>query len=226
MGRQTRTYSVVWRTSGGASHVHPCLHYDEEVKLHRPAVAWSWGHWERFYVLPPIYACCIDDPVQRIKWWDRFELRHAPKLAKLKGLIVGALINDLVSVIPYPSQLDVLANHFMEVRFRRPGGMRLEEYAAFLSDAIREATEQLEGPGRREQEKKAAAHKALRLDPNGPLRKEHYDLFDLPPIFSLDDLKKAYRRAARQYHPDTGGSHEDMKIVNRLRERFERLAVS
>lgn len=41
---------------------------------------------------------------------------------------------------------------------------------------------------------------------------------------TLDELKKSYRRAAMQYHPDRGGDEEIMKAVNsEYADRFEEL---
>jgi hypothetical protein len=36
----------------------------------------------------------------------------------------------------------------------------------------------------------------------------------LPPGFTGDELKRAYRRAASENHPDRGGSTEQMVLVN------------
>ena len=38
-------------------------------------------------------------------------------------------------------------------------------------------------------------------------------------VYSLDDLKREYRRAAMQHHPDRGGDAETMKAVNAEYER-------
>ena len=40
-----------------------------------------------------------------------------------------------------------------------------------------------------------------------------YELLDLPQGASTDDVKKAYRRKAREHHPDTGGDEETFKAV-------------
>jgi hypothetical protein len=49
---------------------------------------------------------------------------------------------------------------------------------------------------------------AKRLHPVG------FDLLGLGENLSLDSLKSGYRKAARRYHPDAGGSHEEMIRVN------------
>lgn len=49
---------------------------------------------------------------------------------------------------------------------------------------------------------------AKRLHPVG------FDLLGLGANLSLDLLKSCYRQAARRYHPDAGGSHEEMIRVN------------
>jgi molecular chaperone DnaJ len=40
-----------------------------------------------------------------------------------------------------------------------------------------------------------------------------YQLLDLPPEASADDVKRAYRRKAREHHPDAGGDEETFKAV-------------
>lgn len=45
--------------------------------------------------------------------------------------------------------------------------------------------------------------------------------FDLPANYTAADLKSAYRRLAKKYHPDTGGSKEQF---DRLTEAYERLS--
>jgi DnaJ domain len=46
-------------------------------------------------------------------------------------------------------------------------------------------------------------------------------ILGLPPVFTPHDLKRAYRRAAADNHPDRGGSNERMVLVN---EAFEMLS--
>ena len=40
-----------------------------------------------------------------------------------------------------------------------------------------------------------------------------YQLLDLPADASVEDVKRAYRRKAREHHPDTGGDEETFKAV-------------
>ena len=42
-----------------------------------------------------------------------------------------------------------------------------------------------------------------------------YRLFGLQPDFTVDQLKKAYRKLSLQTHPDRGGSSEKFKFVTR-----------
>jgi hypothetical protein len=44
-----------------------------------------------------------------------------------------------------------------------------------------------------------------------------------PPVLSESLIAGWYRRLALKYHPDRGGSHEAMKIVNDAREQLEKL---
>jgi hypothetical protein len=45
-------------------------------------------------------------------------------------------------------------------------------------------------------------------------RSQDWDILGLRPGSSPEDIKSAYRRKARQYHPDHGGSDEAMKQIN------------
>ncbi|MFP4636474.1 MAG: DnaJ domain-containing protein, partial [Nitriliruptoraceae bacterium] len=40
-----------------------------------------------------------------------------------------------------------------------------------------------------------------------------YALLDLPRDASSEDIKRAYRRKAREHHPDAGGDEETFKAV-------------
>ncbi|MEK7184188.1 MAG: DnaJ domain-containing protein [Patescibacteria group bacterium] len=44
--------------------------------------------------------------------------------------------------------------------------------------------------------------------------KDYYDILGVPRTASADELKRAYRKLAQQYHPDKGGNSERFKEVN------------
>jgi hypothetical protein len=46
------------------------------------------------------------------------------------------------------------------------------------------------------------------------LAKEHLDILGVQPGASPEDIKAAYRRKAREHHPDHGGDEETMKQLN------------
>lgn len=46
------------------------------------------------------------------------------------------------------------------------------------------------------------------------------ELLELSPPVTFDSLRSAYKKAALAYHPDRGGSNEDMKLVNLAFEEF------
>jgi len=48
--------------------------------------------------------------------------------------------------------------------------------------------------------------------------KDYYDILGVPKTATADDLKKAFRKAARKHHPDAGGSEERFKEVNEAYE--------
>ena len=52
---------------------------------------------------------------------------------------------------------------------------------------------------------------------------EGYNLLDLKEPLSLETLKKSYKKAVMKYHPDVGGNHEDMQIVNRAYIEFKHM---
>ena len=50
---------------------------------------------------------------------------------------------------------------------------------------------------------------------------DYYAILDVPLDATTADIKKAYRAKAHRYHPDHGGSHEQMLLIN---EAFEVLS--
>lgn len=55
------------------------------------------------------------------------------------------------------------------------------------------------------------------IDPNS--------FFDVSVIKDLDDLKKQYRQLALKYHPDRGGTNEQMQVINAEHERLRNLLL-
>ncbi|HEX4056525.1 MAG TPA: J domain-containing protein [Tepidisphaeraceae bacterium] len=69
-------------------------------------------------------------------------------------------------------------------------------------------------PGRRKQN---IADEVQRRHPHG------YHILGLESPLTLDALKSAYRSAAKRYHPDRGGSHDDMVELNEAHVLLEDL---
>lgn len=62
-------------------------------------------------------------------------------------------------------------------------------------------------------------HQARELHPEG------FRLLDLAAPVDVESLKKAYKAASRKYHPDRGGSHEDMVALNQAFPLFHSLLL-
>ncbi len=48
--------------------------------------------------------------------------------------------------------------------------------------------------------------------------KDYYDILGVPRTATADEMKKAFRKAARKHHPDAGGSEERFKELNEAYE--------
>lgn len=56
-------------------------------------------------------------------------------------------------------------------------------------------------------------------------QQDHYQVLQLPPSASQDDIKKAYRKLALQYHPDkTGGDLLSEAYFKQIKEAYEVLS--
>jgi curved DNA-binding protein CbpA len=47
-----------------------------------------------------------------------------------------------------------------------------------------------------------------------PVEKELYDILEVSPECSAEEIKKAFRKKALQHHPDKGGDTEVFKKIN------------
>jgi hypothetical protein len=96
-----------------------------------------------------------------------------------------------------------------------PGGARS------LGDRLRSEAGLIESEERRlrkEEAERAAFFESMRADPRGG---PALALLGVSQPFTSDDLKAAYRRRAKETHPDRGGSAEEFR---RVREAYEWLA--
>ena len=57
-------------------------------------------------------------------------------------------------------------------------------------------------------------------------KRDYYEILQIPRSASTDDVRKAYRRLARQYHPDLNASHEAEEKFKEINEAYEVLGDS
>ena len=48
--------------------------------------------------------------------------------------------------------------------------------------------------------------------------KEYYKILGVSQNASMEEIKKSYHSLAKKYHPDFGGSLDDMKLLNEAYE--------
>lgn len=44
--------------------------------------------------------------------------------------------------------------------------------------------------------------------------KDYYAVLKIPPLSNIKEVKEAYRKFAKQYHPDLGGLEDLMQAIN------------
>jgi len=54
--------------------------------------------------------------------------------------------------------------------------------------------------------------------------KDYYNLLGVSKSSTVEEIKKAYRKLALQYHPDRGGSEEDAKKFREINEAYQVLS--
>src|SRR5438045_1133590 len=55
-------------------------------------------------------------------------------------------------------------------------------------------------------------------------KRDYYEVLQIPRSASADDVRRAYRRLARQYHPDVNGSAEAEERFKEINEAYEVLS--
>ena len=55
-------------------------------------------------------------------------------------------------------------------------------------------------------------------------KRDYYEVLGVPKGSGTDDIRKAYRKLARQYHPDVNKSHDAEAKFKELNEAYEVLS--
>ncbi|SPO26239.1 related to DnaJ homolog subfamily C member 3 [Ustilago trichophora] len=119
-------------------------------------------------------------------------------------------LNDMDKAMPYCEL--VLAkdpDNVEAVLARAELALQQEKY----EDAVRDLTKAFEASGRTDakiHQKLQTAQKRLKLNQT----KDYYKVLGVKRSDSLATIKKAYRKMARENHPDKGGSQEKMAQIN------------
>lgn len=119
-------------------------------------------------------------------------------------------LNDMNKAMPY-CELVLAKNpdNVEAVLARAELALQQEKY----EDAVRDLTKAFEASGRTDaniHQKLQTAQKRLKLSQS----KDYYKVLGVKRSDSLATIKKAYRKMARENHPDKGGSQEKMAQIN------------
>ncbi|KAJ9475136.1 hypothetical protein PHBOTO_005206 [Pseudozyma hubeiensis] len=119
-------------------------------------------------------------------------------------------LNDMSKAMPFCELvLDRDPDNVEAVLARAELALQREEYDA----AVRDLTKAFDASGRTDRsihQKLATAQKRLKLSQS----KDYYKVLGVKRNDDLATIKKAYRKMARENHPDKGGSQEKMAQIN------------
>lgn len=119
-------------------------------------------------------------------------------------------LNDMDKAMPYCELVLAKDPDNVEATLARAEvALQREEY----DQAVRDLTKAFEASGRTDRsihQKLQTAQKRLKLSQS----KDYYKVLGVKRTDSLATIKKAYRKMARENHPDKGGSQEKMAQIN------------
>lgn len=93
----------------------------------------------------------------------------------------------------------------------------------FIEDAQKPGSERLLEETVLKQENKQRSHEGSVIVAAKHINPQGFNLLALKGTLDFDILKKNYRAAVKKYHPDCGGNHEDMVVINVAFNQFHEL---